>query len=99
MSGLVISWIVVGAAAGLLTYLLSRRRLPGGLFANLAVGILGALIGGYLISDTTGTDIARGAVTWGILAATAVAAVTVSIIVQGEASVRRARQQDVAAKQ
>lgn len=88
MSGLVISWIVVGAAAGFLTYLLSRRRLPGGLFSNLLVGILGALAGGYVISDTTGTDIARGAVTWGILAVAAVTAVTALVVVQGEAKSR-----------
>lgn len=91
MSSLVVSWIVVGAAAGFLTYLFSRRRLPGGLLANLLVGILGAMAGGYVISDTTGTDIARGAVTWGILAVAAVAAVTASIIVQGEAKARRAK--------
>ena len=88
MSSLVISWLIVGAIAGLLTYMFSRRKLRGGLVANLLVGILGALIGGYLISDTTGTDIARGAVTWGILAVTAVAAMTASIIVQGEARAR-----------
>jgi uncharacterized membrane protein YeaQ/YmgE (transglycosylase-associated protein family) len=88
MSSLVISWIVVGVLAGFLTHSLSRRRLWGGLFSNLVVGVLGALVGGYLISNTTGTDIARGAVTWGILIATLVAAVTVSIIVQGEAKPR-----------
>ncbi|HEY8108635.1 MAG TPA: GlsB/YeaQ/YmgE family stress response membrane protein [Patescibacteria group bacterium] len=88
MPTLVVSWIVVGALAGFLTYSLSRRRLPGGLFANLVVGIVGALVGGYLISDTTGTDVARGAVTWGILAAALVAALTASFIVQGEAKAR-----------
>ncbi len=88
MSELLASWVVVGAVAGLLTYLFSRRRLPGGLFANLAIGVVGALAGGYLISNATGTDIARGAVTWGILAVSGVAALVASCIVQGEARPR-----------
>ena len=88
MPELIISWVVVGAAAGFLTYMFSRRRLRGGLAANLFVGILGALAGGYMISNTTGTDMVNGAVTWGILSVAAVAAMTTSIIFQGEAKRR-----------
>ncbi len=42
----VISWIVVGLVAGWLAHVILGGR--GGLFGNIAVGLIGALVGGFL---------------------------------------------------
>jgi len=45
----VVVWIVVGMLAGTLAGLIVKRRKAGyGHLANLGLGLLGALIGGYL---------------------------------------------------
>ena len=43
----VIAWIVVGLIAGWLANMLLKGR-GGGLLGNLAVGLVGAIIGGWL---------------------------------------------------
>lgn len=86
MSELVVSWLVIGAVTGLLVYLFSSRRIRGGLFGNLLVGIIGALIGGYLVTAATHADVTRSTLTWGILVTSLVSAVILGIIVQAEES-------------
>jgi uncharacterized membrane protein YeaQ/YmgE (transglycosylase-associated protein family) len=45
----IVTWIIVGAIAGSLTGLLVKRRKQGfGGLLNLAIGLVGALIGGFL---------------------------------------------------
>ena len=44
----VIGWIVVGLIAGWLANMLLKGR-GGGLLGNLAVGLVGAIIGGWLL--------------------------------------------------
>ena len=45
----IITWLIVGAIAGSLTGLLVTRRRQGfGPLANFGVGLVGALIGGFL---------------------------------------------------
>jgi uncharacterized membrane protein YeaQ/YmgE (transglycosylase-associated protein family) len=43
----VIAWIVVGLIAGWLANIVLKGR-GGGLFGNLAVGLIGAIVGGWL---------------------------------------------------
>ena len=43
----VIAWIIVGLIAGWLANLILKGR-GGSLFGNLAVGLIGAIIGGWL---------------------------------------------------
>lgn len=43
-----ISWIVLGLIAGALAKFLVPGKDPGGCFVTIIVGILGAVIGGYL---------------------------------------------------
>jgi len=43
----VIAWIIVGLIAGWLANLILKGR-GGGLFGNLAVGLIGAIVGGWL---------------------------------------------------
>ncbi|HVV60265.1 MAG TPA: GlsB/YeaQ/YmgE family stress response membrane protein [Pseudolabrys sp.] len=42
----IIAWIVVGLIAGWLAHVVLGGR--GGLFGNLAVGLIGAIVGGWL---------------------------------------------------
>jgi uncharacterized membrane protein YeaQ/YmgE (transglycosylase-associated protein family) len=42
----VIAWIVIGLVAGWLAHSILGGR--GGLFGNIAVGLIGALVGGFL---------------------------------------------------
>lgn len=41
-----IAWIIVGLVAGWLAHVILGGR--GGLFGNIAVGLIGALVGGFL---------------------------------------------------
>jgi len=43
----IIAWIVVGLIAGWLANIVLKGR-GGGLFGNLAVGLIGAIVGGWL---------------------------------------------------
>lgn len=82
---LLASWLAIGVVAGLLVYFVSPRKLLGGIWANLLIGIGGAMAGGYLIADVTRTDVVRGEITWGLLITTVIAALLVSMIIQLEA--------------
>jgi len=42
----IISWIIVGLIAGWIAHLILGGR--GGLFGNIAVGLVGAILGGFL---------------------------------------------------
>ena len=46
----VVVWVIIGALAGSLAGMLMKREKKGfGLFSNLLIGLLGALIGGFLL--------------------------------------------------
>ncbi|AFZ35763.1 hypothetical protein Sta7437_2215 [Stanieria cyanosphaera PCC 7437] len=44
----IIAWIVLGLIAGALAKLIYPGHQGGGIFATIGLGILGALVGGYL---------------------------------------------------
>lgn len=44
----IIGWIVVGLIAGWLAKLAVPGREPGGFFATLAIGVVGAILGGWI---------------------------------------------------
>ena len=44
----VIGWIVFGGLVGLVAKLLMPGRDPGGFFVTIVLGIIGALLGGYI---------------------------------------------------
>lgn len=46
----IVSWIVFGALAGWVASLLMGRNERMGCLANIVVGVVGALIGGYIMS-------------------------------------------------
>jgi uncharacterized membrane protein YeaQ/YmgE (transglycosylase-associated protein family) len=44
----IIAWIVFGLIVGLIAKLLMPGRDPGGFFITIAIGVAGALIGGFI---------------------------------------------------
>lgn len=57
-----ISWIVFGLVAGIIAKLIMPGRDPGGFIITIVIGILGAMLGGWLatqfgLGDVTGFDI------------------------------------------
>jgi len=44
----IIAWIVVGLIAGWLAKLVVPGREPGGFLATMAIGIVGAILGGWI---------------------------------------------------
>lgn len=61
----IISWIVLGLIAGALAKLIYPGHQGGGIIATIVLGILGALVGGYLGQLLLGTSAgaAAGAIT------------------------------------
>jgi uncharacterized membrane protein YeaQ/YmgE (transglycosylase-associated protein family) len=68
----IIAWLVLGLIAGALAKLIYPGQQGGGIFATIGLGILGALVGGYLGQVLLGSS---GA------AAASVGALTVSSII------------------
>ena len=68
MSFGIIGWIVVGIVAGFLAEKIMGRS--HGLLTNLIVGVVGALLGGFLSSQFLNFN-AGGSWIWGIVIATA----------------------------
>lgn len=50
MLGALIFWIIVGLIAGALAKLVMPGDDPGGIIVTIILGIVGAVIGGYLLS-------------------------------------------------
>ena len=46
----ILSWIIFGALAGWLASIIMGKNASMGAFANIAAGIAGALLGGFLLS-------------------------------------------------
>lgn len=46
----ILSWIVLGLVAGALAKLVMPGRDPGGIFITILIGIVGAVIGGFIAS-------------------------------------------------
>lgn len=44
----IISWIILGGIAGWIASMVARTNESMGIFANIIVGIIGAMIGGFL---------------------------------------------------
>jgi uncharacterized membrane protein YeaQ/YmgE (transglycosylase-associated protein family) len=56
-SGLgIISWIIFGALAGWVASLIAGTNREQGWLENIIVGIIGALLGGFLFSPLTGRE-------------------------------------------
>ena len=56
----IIGWILFGLLAGLVARALTPGRHSSGCFGTVAVGVVGALLGGFLGEAVFGTDIDFG---------------------------------------
>jgi uncharacterized membrane protein YeaQ/YmgE (transglycosylase-associated protein family) len=72
-----IGWIVVGIVAGFLAEKIMGRN--HGLITNLIVGVVGALIGGFLSSTVFGFNAGTSWI-WGIVIATAGAVILLFLL-------------------
>jgi uncharacterized membrane protein YeaQ/YmgE (transglycosylase-associated protein family) len=52
-----LAWIVLGALAGWLASIITGRNDQMGCLTNIIVGIIGAFIGGFIMSQLGGSDI------------------------------------------
>ena len=50
-----LAWIIIGGILGWLASLVMRTDAQQGLFLNIVVGIIGALLGGWLLAPLVGT--------------------------------------------
>lgn len=62
----IISWIIIGALAGWIASMLTGRNEKMGAFANIAVGIIGGFIGGFVMSIIGGQGV-TGFNLWSLL--------------------------------
>lgn len=65
----IIGWIVIGALAGWIGSLFTGNNKRMGSLANIAVGIVGAMIGGFIMNLAGGAGI-TGFNLWSLLVAT-----------------------------
>lgn len=65
----IIAWIVVGLIAGALAKLVMPGDDPGGIIVTILLGIVGAFVGGFVVSLLGGVGI-NGFSLWSILVAT-----------------------------
>ncbi len=54
----IIGWIIIGAVAGWLASMITGRNEEMNWFENIVVGIVGALVGGFLYGLLTDSDFA-----------------------------------------
>jgi uncharacterized membrane protein YeaQ/YmgE (transglycosylase-associated protein family) len=73
----IISWIVVGLIAGILGKLIMPGRDPGGFIITILIGMVGALVGGFV--RLLGGVGATGFNIWSILVATLGAIILLAI--------------------
>jgi uncharacterized membrane protein YeaQ/YmgE (transglycosylase-associated protein family) len=52
----ILGWIIIGFLAGALSGLVVRDRSAGGCLANILIGILGGLVGGFLAQRLLGEN-------------------------------------------
>jgi uncharacterized membrane protein YeaQ/YmgE (transglycosylase-associated protein family) len=50
----IILWLIIGGVVGWLASIVMRRDANQGIFLNIVVGIIGAMLGGWLISPLIG---------------------------------------------
>lgn len=52
----IIAWIIFGALAGWIASIIMKTNAEQGALGNIIVGVLGAIIGGFLMQTLTGTS-------------------------------------------
>ncbi|WP_426753495.1 GlsB/YeaQ/YmgE family stress response membrane protein [Myxococcus sp. Y35] len=73
------TWLVLGGIAGWLASIIKGTNARMGLFANIATGIVGAMIGGWVFSMMGGTGV-TGFNLWSLLVATVGSVILITIV-------------------
>lgn len=53
----IISWIVLGIVVGVIAHLIIKEKSQDGIFRSLVLGVLGALVGGFISNIIFGLGI------------------------------------------
>lgn len=53
----IVLWVVFGALAGWIASIIMKTDASMGALANIAVGIIGAFLGGFLVQSIVGTSV------------------------------------------
>ena len=77
----VIIWLVIGGIVGWLASIIMKRDGSQGILMNVIVGIVGALLGGFLISPLVGVGTINDGVSLGSILVSLVGAVILLAIV------------------
>jgi uncharacterized membrane protein YeaQ/YmgE (transglycosylase-associated protein family) len=85
----IIAWIVLGAIAGWLAGLLVRGDEGLGVLGHILLGIVGALVGGFLAGVLLGTNPIEGPLDLGSIVTATIGAVIVVVIVNALSGSRR----------
>jgi|SRR5215510_2650204 len=56
----ILSWLVVGLIAGVLAKLIVPGKDPGGIVVTIAIGVVGAIVAGFVTSLILGHDYVSG---------------------------------------
>lgn len=75
----VLMWILFGALAGWIASIIKGKNAQMGAFANIGVGIVGAMIGGFIVA-LLGGDGVNGFSLWSLIVATGGAVLFLSIL-------------------
>jgi uncharacterized membrane protein YeaQ/YmgE (transglycosylase-associated protein family) len=75
----ILSWIIVGLIAGILAKWIMPGRDPGGILVTMLIGIIGAVIGGFLVGLVVQGDVISGINITTILVATLGAIILLAI--------------------
>lgn len=74
----ILAWIVVGLIAGVLAKLIMPGDDPGGIIVAITIGIVGAFVGGFVVTLFGGAGVS-GFNIWSILVATLGAIILLAI--------------------
>ncbi|NOJ79552.1 GlsB/YeaQ/YmgE family stress response membrane protein [Myxococcus xanthus] len=73
------TWLVLGGIAGWLASIIKGTNARMGMFANIATGIVGAMIGGWVFSLMGGSGV-TGFNLWSLLVATVGSVILITIV-------------------
>ena len=77
----IIIWLIVGGLCGWLASIIMKRDAQQGIFLNIIVGIVGAVLAGWLISPLVGVGTINDGITIGSFLVSLVGAVILLFIV------------------
>lgn len=76
----ILAWIIVGALAGWIASMIMGTNGEQGALTNIVVGIVGALIGGFVVGMLSGSDTVTGFNLSTLLTATLGAVILLAIV-------------------